>query len=198
MRTVTLADPRVAQPSLQRSYLVPSVATAKPGEAEALEVLSHILGSGSNSRLYTSLVMQKQLAVSASAWYQSASLDDSRFGVSGTPRPNVTLPQLDDAIDGVIAELVEKGVTADELDRAKSRLVAETIYAQDNQATLARWFGGGLTTGSTVQDILAWPDRLKAVTSDQVREAAKKWLDKRRSVTGFLVKEIARPEEKRS
>ena len=198
VRTVTLADPRVAQPSLQRSYLVPSVATAKPGEAEALEVLSHILGSGSNSRLYTSLVMQKQLAVSASAWYQSASLDDSRFGVSGTPRPNVTLPQLDDAIDGVIAELVEKGVTADELDRAKSRLVAETIYAQDNQATLARWFGGGLTTGSTVQDILAWPDRLKAVTSDQVREAAKKWLDKRRSVTGFLVKEIARPEEKRS
>ena len=198
VRTVTLADPRVAQPSLQRSYLVPSAATAKPGEAEALEVLSHILGSGSNSRLYTSLVMQKQLAVSASAWYQSASLDDSRFGVSGTPRPNVTLPQLDDAIDGVIAELVEKGVTADELDRAKSRLVAETIYAQDNQATLARWFGGGLTTGSTVQDILAWPDRLKAVTSDQVREAAKKWLDKRRSVTGFLVKEIARPEEKRS
>jgi zinc protease len=198
VRTVTLADPRVAQPSLQRSYLVPSIATAKPGEAEALEVLSHILGGGSNSRLYTSLVMQKQLATSAGAWYQSASLDDTRFGVSGTPRPNVSLAQLDDAIDGVIAEFADKGITADELERAKSRLVADTIYAQDNQATLARWFGGGLTTGSTVEDILAWPDRIKAVTADQVRDAAKKWLDKRRSVTGFLVKEIARPEEKRS
>ncbi len=198
VRTVTLADPRVAQPSLQRSYLVPSIATAKPGEAEALEVLSQILGGGSNSRLYTSLVMQKQLATSAGAWYSSASLDDSRFGVSGTPRPNVTLPQIDEAIDGVIAEVAEKGITADELERAKSRLVAETIYAQDNQATLARWFGGGLTTGSTVADILAWPDRLKAVTPDQVRDVARKWLDKRRSVTGFLVKEIVRPEEKRS
>ena len=40
VRQVTLADPRVAQPSLQRSYLVPSNATAKPGQAEALEVLS--------------------------------------------------------------------------------------------------------------------------------------------------------------
>ncbi len=198
VRTVTLADPRVAQPSLQRSYTVPSAATAKPGEAEALEVLSHILGTGSNSRLYTALVMQRQLAVSAGAWYQSASLDNSRFGVSATPRPNVTLAQLDDAIDGVIAELDDKGVTADELERAKSRLVAETIYAQDNQATLARWFGGGLTTGSTVADIVAWPDRLKAVTADQVRDAARKWLDKRRSVTGFLVKEVARTEEKRS
>jgi zinc protease len=142
--------------------------------------------------------MQKQLATSAGAWYQSASLDDTRFGVSGTPRPNVSLAQIDDAIDGVIAEFADKGITADELERAKSRLVADTIYAQDNQATLARWFGSGMTTGSTVADILAWPDRLAIVTADQVRDAARKWLDKRRSVTGFLVKEIARPEEKRS
>jgi len=30
-----------------------------------------------------------------------------------------------------------------------------------------------------------------------VREAARRWLDKRRSVTGYLIKET-RPEEKRS
>ena len=197
VRTVTLSDPRVAQPSLQRSYLVPSAATAKPGEAEALEVLSHILGSGSNSRLYRRLVADKPIAISAGAWYQGSALDDTRFGVSGTPRPNVTLPQLDEAVDVVIAELAENGVTADELERAKSRLVAEAIYAQDNQATLARWFGGGLTTGSTVEQIRTWPDRIKSVTADQVRDAARQWLDKRRSVTGFLIKDI-RPEEKRS
>jgi zinc protease len=50
-RHVTLSDPRVEQPSLQRSYLVPSAATAKPGEAEALEVLSQILGGGTTGRL---------------------------------------------------------------------------------------------------------------------------------------------------
>src|SRR5712672_1371903 len=43
-RTVTLADARVTQPSVQRYYLVPSYTSAKPGESEALEVLSHILG----------------------------------------------------------------------------------------------------------------------------------------------------------
>jgi zinc protease len=197
VRLVTLADPRVAQPSMQRSYLVPSATTAKPGEAEALEVLSQILGSGMNSRLYRRLVVDKQLAVSAGAWYQGSALDDTRFGVSGTPRPNVTLPQLDEAIDEVIAELAQGGVTADELDRAKSRLVAETVYAQDNQATLARWFGGGMTVGLTVEQIRTWPDRVKLVTADQVREAARQWLDKRRSVTGYLVKEL-RPEEKKS
>lgn len=197
-RTVTLADPRVVQPSLQRSYLVPSSSTAKAGEAEALEVLAHVLGSGSNSRLYKTLVIDKGLAVSAGAWYQSTSLDDTKFGVSGTPKPNVTLAQLDDAIDGVIAELIEKGVTSDEIDRAKTRLVADTIFAQDSQATLARWYGAALTTGSTVADVKSWPDRIGKVTAEQVRDVARQFLDKRRSVTGFLVKQLTRPEDKRS
>ncbi len=46
VRSLTLADARVEQPMMQRDYLVPSFASAKPGQSEALEVLSHILGSG--------------------------------------------------------------------------------------------------------------------------------------------------------
>ena len=72
VRSLTLADPRVEQPSLSRSYLVPSFITAKPGESEALEVLAHILGHGSNSRLYTELVMGKGSAIAAGAWYDAA------------------------------------------------------------------------------------------------------------------------------
>jgi zinc protease len=197
-RTVTLADPRVVQPSLQRSYLVPSLATAKPGQAEALEVLAHVIGSGSNSRLYKSVVVDKGLAVNAGAWYQSTSLDDTKFGVSGTPKPNVTLAQLEDAIDDVIAEVVAKGVTPEEVDRAKTRLIADTVFAQDSQASLARWYGAALTTGSTVADVQSWPDRIGKVTADAVRDAAREFLDKKRSVTGYLVKQLGRAEEKRS
>ena len=48
-RTVTLTDEKVTQPSMQRLYLVPSETTAKPGEAEALDVLADILGGGTTS-----------------------------------------------------------------------------------------------------------------------------------------------------
>jgi zinc protease len=34
---------------------------------------------------------------------------------------------------------------------------------------------------------LSWPDRIRAVTTDAVNTAAKTWLDKQRSVTGYLV-----------
>ena len=198
VRRVTLADPRVAQPSLQRSYLVPSYASAKPGEAEALDVLAHVLGTGSTSRLYRVLVADKNIATNAGAWYQGAALDATRFGVYAAPKPGVTLPQLEDAMDAVIATVVDEGLSADELERAKSRMIADVIYDQDNQSTLARWYGTALTTGMTVESVHTWPDRIRAVTADTVRAAARQYLDKRRSVTGYLVKEGSRPEEKRS
>ena len=198
VRSVTFADPRVTQPSLQRSYLVPSAATAKPGESEALEVLSQILGSGNNSRLYSKLVMEKPLAVSVGAWYQSSALDATRFGVYGTPRSDVTLKDLEEAIDAVIQDVADHGVSNEELERTKIKLVADVVYAQDSQATMARWYGGALTTGLTVDHLKTWPDRVQKVTAADVQAAAKSWLDKRRSVTGYLVKGPAAPEEKRS
>jgi zinc protease len=197
VRTVTLADRRVTQPSVHRYYLAPSATSAKAGESEALEVLAHILGSGSNSRLYDSLVVEKGIAVSASAGYSSTSLDPTNFSVAGTPKPGVSLQQLESEIDAIIAEIASKGVTTEELERAKGRMIADAVYAQDNQSTLARWFGAALATGLTVEQVKTWPDRIKTVTADAVRDAARQWLTRTRSVTGYLVKELP-PEEKRS
>ena len=183
---------------MSRSYLVPSFTTAKRGELEALEVLAHILGTGSNSLLYRSLVVDKHVAVAAGASYDSTALDATKFGVYGIPAPATTLPQLEAAVDEVIAQAIAKGVTAEELERAKTRLIADAVYAQDNQATMARWYGAALTTGETVNDVRRWSDRIRAVTAAQVQDAAGHWLDKRRSVTGYLVKDVSPRAEKRS
>jgi len=198
-RTVTLADPHVEQPIVRRYYLVPSASTAALGESPALDVLAQLMGGGSNSYLYRALVVDRALAVSASAAYQGTSLDPTQFSISAAPKPGVDFASVEHAIDAIIAELQQNPVPAEDLERVKTQLIAEAIYAQDSQATLARWYGGGLTTGSTVEDIRSWPDRIRAVTAEQVRAAAQKWLDKKRSVTGFLIKDTtAKHEEKRS
>jgi zinc protease len=196
-RTVTLADPRVTQPTMSRYYLVPSSTTARPGESEALELLVHILGRGSNSRLYRTLVVDKGIAVSAGANYDGTAVDATRLSVYATPKPGVTLAQLEAALDSILAEVIENGVTAEELERSKSRLIADAVYANDNQRMLAQWYGASLATGATVEQVRTWPDRIRALTADAVHEAARRWLDKRRAVTGYLVKDT-RPEEKRS
>jgi zinc protease len=196
-RHVTLADARVEQPSLHRAYLVPSATTAKPGESEALDVLAFILGNDTTGRLYRNLVVERELAVGAGGWYQGTSLDATQFGIYGSPKPGVTLSKLEEAVDAVIDDVVATGVTPDEVERAKNRLIANAVYAQDSQSTMARWYGAALTTGSTVEAVQTWPDRLRAVTAEAVNAAAKTWLDKRRSATGYLIKESQR-EEKRS
>jgi zinc protease len=195
-RTVTLADPRVTQPSLRRLYLAPSSHTAAPGENEALDVLAAILGSGENSRLHQALVIEQDIALSAGAGYDGTALDYSAFQVAATPKPGTTLPQIEAAMDAVLADVIEHGVTAEELERTKNKLVADAIYAQDNQMTLARWYGEALATGSTVEDVQHWPDAVRAVTAEQIHAAARRYLDKRSSVTGYLIKDTSRPEGK--
>ena len=198
-RSVTLSDARVEQPNVRRYYLVPSAPTAAAGESPALDVLAQLLGNGSNSYLYRALVVDRPLAVSASAGYQGTSLDATQFMISASPKPGVEFSQIEQVIDQVISAVGQNPVRAEDLERVKTQLIAEAIYAQDNQATLARWYVAALATGLSIDDIRSWPDRIRAVTSDQVRAAAQKWLDKKRSVTGYLIKDAAPPrEEKRS
>ena len=186
-RLVTLADPKVEQPSHQSVYLVPSYATAAPGEAEALEVLAHILGGGQTGLLSKILVHERKTAVAAGAYYMGSSLDQTRFWVHAVPAPGVSLETLDAQIEAVLAGARAAAPDAGHLSRAKTRLVADAIYAQDNQASLARWYGAALTTGVKVADVQAWPERIEAVTAEAVRAAALKWLVRRRAVTGFLL-----------
>src|SRR6202165_5828931 len=141
-RTVTLADPRVEQPSVKRYYLAPSATTAAAGESPALDVLAQLMGGGSNSYLYRALVVDKPLAVSASAGYQGTSLDATQFMISVAPKPGVEFSQIEQVIDSVISDVGQKAVRAEDLERVKTQLIAEAIYAHDNQATLARWYGG--------------------------------------------------------
>jgi zinc protease len=186
-RTVTFADARVTQPMLSRTYLVPSYGSADKGVAEAIDMLAEILGGGPTSRLYKQLVVDRGVATAAGTYYRGVALDVSRLALYGVPRGNVSLDQLGDAIDAVIADLIDKGVTADELAAAKRRMTAGALYAQDSHATLANVFGQALCTGQTVEEVQTWLDRIDAVTAEQVVAAAKLYLDPRRSVTGYLV-----------
>ena len=133
---------QAAEPAPRLS--VPSSATAKAGESEALEVLSHILGRGTTSRLYPTWWSSAN-SRSAPAAGTTAPRSMPRSSASTARRSRASrLPQLESAIDAVIDDVVAKGVTADEVERAKNRLIADAIYAQDSQATMARWYGAAL------------------------------------------------------
>jgi zinc protease len=186
-RLVTVRDEKVRQPNWQRHYLAPSACTAAPGESEALDVLAHLVGGGQTSLLYRMLVIEERLAVSAWAYYHGTALDQSRFIVNLTPAPRVGLATLDKAFDRVLAKFLAEGIEAGALERAKTRLMADALYARDSQSDLARWYGSSLAIGQTMRDVEEWPARIEAVGAEAALAAARRWLDRKPAVTGHLL-----------
>ncbi len=186
-RRVEIKDPRAGKPSVQRYYVTPSYVTAKPGEAEALDLLMKIAGSGATSRLYQKLVATDKIASSAGGWYGGSSMDFGKIAVYAIPVDGVSLDKVEQAIDEVLAGIIENGVTEAELERAKKSYLAEYIYESDNQATLARRYGWAMVVGRAVEDIESWPEKIAKVTLDDVKKVAARYLDPRRSVTGRLL-----------
>ncbi|MBX3576418.1 MAG: insulinase family protein [Rhizobiaceae bacterium] len=186
-RTVTLKDARISVPSFGTSWLAPSYTTDSDGEAEALDILSEVLGGGTRSRIHQELVVRQGIASSAGAYYSGSLLDTTSFTVYGAPRGAATLEQIEAAVRAEVAKIVKDGVTADEVEKAKTRFLRSVIFARDSQSSMANIYGATLATGGTIADIDEWPDRIKAVTAEQVRAVAAKYLDYDRSVTGYLL-----------
>ena len=184
---VTLEDPRAGRTTVQKYYLSPSYASAAPGEAEALDLLMRAAASGSVSRIYKRLVIEGKRAANAGGWYSDSGLDSGRLGFYAIAAEGVSAEDLDAAIESVIEELRETGTTEDELDRARASYLAEFVYTSDSQSRMARQYGWRLSTGMTIEDVEDWPERLKRVTVDDVRNVARKYLIDKNSVTGYLL-----------
>ncbi len=188
-RRVIMSDARASSPVFQRSYLAPSYSTAEGREANALDLLGEILGGGSQSRLYKSLVVEQKLASNTGAWFTGDGLNSGSFGVYGMPNSGVDVGKVEAAVDVVLADILKNGVTQTELDRVRNKALAEQVYLLDDQSSLARIFGVGLMTGLTVKDILDSDLETAKVTPEDIKQAAAKIIQIKRSVTGVLLPE---------
>jgi zinc protease len=186
-RTVVYKDARVDQPSWARLFLAPSYNRGETKHAYALQILSEILGGGSTSRLYQEIVVRQKLAAAAGSGYSPSNLDYGAFYLYASPRNGVEIAALQKAIEAEVAKLLEKGVTAEELARAKQVLIDRAAFSHDNLRTGAMSFGVALTTGRTVEDVEAWPARIAAVTVEEVNAAARHVLKDTSAVTAILL-----------
>jgi zinc protease len=146
-------------------------------EDAVLTVLAEILSSGKNSRLYKSLVFDKQIAQSVSADASSMEIA-GLFQIEVTAKPEKTLTELKTVVDGIMADVLSNGVTQKEIDKAltatESRIVnsAATVLGKSN--ALARYY---LESGDA-SNFNKQMDLFKGITPDEVLTVAKKYLTK--------------------
>lgn len=186
-RRITLADGRVSNPYVFRSYLAAERDPGAQEEAAALTILAALLGGdGQTSHLARSLQFDTQTAVYTSAFYDGTSIDDSTFGLVVVPAPGVSLDQAEAALDKALADFLAKGPDPAAFERIKTQIRASEIYAKDNVQGLANTYGEELTIGLTLADVQSWPAVLDAVTLQDVMATAEQVLNRDRAVTGWL------------
>ncbi len=186
-RRVVLRDPEVRQPSWVRKVTAPSYRVGERRHVYPLQVLADLLGVGDTSLLYRRLGVEQRLATNIWVDYRAGQRDLGVFAIGASPVTGVSLEQLEAAIDAELAALLEEGVSADDVETAKRRMLAEADYARDSLFGPAFALGSALVTGRTVDEVEAWPDRIAAVTVDQVTAAARAVLGVPGRVTGLLL-----------
>ncbi|TAL27873.1 MAG: insulinase family protein [Alphaproteobacteria bacterium] len=162
---IILQDPRIGQPTVMKAYRAPR-------GSDATDLLAEIFGGAATSRLYKGLVVDQKLAVGAGADYDAISLNDTTFSVYATPAPGVALPVLEAAIDKEIARLLDRGVTLEELKKAKSRTLASFTYYRDSLQGPALLFGRTLASGFDMDYVENRPARVEKLTIDDINDAA--------------------------
>lgn len=184
---LSMKNPRVTEINWSRQYLAPSYRAGEKQYAYALEVLAEVLGGGASSPLYKDLVIDRKLALSANAFYDPNAYDLSSFGISVRLKNGVAVADIETAIEGIVKSALDGGITAEEVERAKARMRSSSAYARDSLAGPARMVGSALALGRSLEDVQSWPDRIGAVTLDQVFEAARLVIRDDLSVTGILM-----------
>ena len=155
-RRLIFEDERVSQPYITRTYLAAERDQGQQREAAALTLLADLIGSdGIQSILGKTLQLDNKKAIYTNAYYNGLSYDDTNFSLIVVPNNDVTLLDIEAELDKVINTFISKGIDEDHLERIKFQYKAQQIYSLDSAYSQARRFGVALTSGLTIEDVLA-------------------------------------------
>lgn len=180
----------IHEASFQKAYLAPSYSQNR-NDALALDILTEILSGGPTSRLYKSIVVEQKIAISAGMSYSSDAIDYGSIWLYGTPTNDTTLEELKNSIIIEVQNIINDGVTEEEVNNAINRVQDSAIYARDSLSRPAMIIGRSISTGQTLDEIENWSDDISKVTANDVQNVAKKYLNDNKPwirvpVSGFL------------
>lgn len=184
---LVLRDPDVQQTSIERHFIAPSYHDAKGKDAYALEVLEQILGGGTVGRLYQTLVAEFKVATETSVGYDALSRDLGSFSIGLALPPAGNTAKAEAALDALLRQVTLEGVTQAEVDLAVKRLREQAVFTRDHLMTAGYAFGQQWASGRSVTDVEEWPERIGAVTRDDVNRVAKALFSQRGHMTGVLL-----------
>ncbi|WP_457598974.1 M16 family metallopeptidase [Hydrogenimonas sp.] len=152
----------------------------------ALSALSELLSHGRSSRLIEELVDRKKMVNQLYA-YNMEQKDPGIFLFLAVCNPGVKAEETEKVIWEQIERIKKEGVTKEELEKVKVNTRADFIFSMESSGNVADLFGSYLARGD-LKPLLEYEERIEKLDTNRIREVARKYLDKERSVTVILRK----------
>src|SRR3990170_1547636 len=121
---------------LERIYLSWHTVKAFDKDDASLDILSDLLAGSKNSRLYKSLVFEKEIAQDVSA-FQFSGKFGGHFTIIATVKPGSTLDQIKSEILSEIKAISTKGISSIELQRSKTGIKSDFVFSLQNLESIA-------------------------------------------------------------
>ncbi len=164
-------------PYLLMGYHAPVLRNpAQDWEPYALEVLAGVLDGNGSARLNQALVRESRVASEVGAGYDDVARGPGMFVLEGTPSEGKTVRDVEAALREQVEKLKRDGITPEELQRVKAQVIAAQVYQRDSMFYQGMLIGQYEISGLSYQALDTRLERLKAVSAEQVREVARKYL----------------------
>jgi predicted Zn-dependent peptidase len=171
-RRETVMDPLARVPMVIAAY---QVAPGNTAENYALRVLGDILGTGQSSRLYQSLIKDKQLATDVQV-QTDARRGPSLMYFTATLRPGVKTDDVEKALYDMIEAVARDGVTSQEIDKVRMQNLRRQVQVRESALQVANRVGNSAVYFNDPNLINTALDKYNAITADDVKNAARKFL----------------------
>jgi zinc protease len=143
----------------------------------ALLMVNRILGGSGTSRLWVRVRETEGLSYGVRSYFTASALDPfGELSISAIVNP-ANMPKLKTTIKEELARLTSAGVSLDELNRAKASYLDQQMVGRSQDAALASVLAKDLHAGRTIHFEAELDEKVRALTPDQVSDAAKKYLD---------------------
>jgi len=159
---------------------------AKGEDLYPLSLLETILSEGESSRIYRELIYQQQIATSAWANLFEA-IDPGRFCFYTQMKPGHEAKEGEEALHRILSDIQEKGVTPEELQKAKNMAQAAFIQSMEGNGSRARMLGTYEVLFGDYQELFHILDKLNKVRVEDIQRVAKAYFDPDRRTTLTLV-----------
>ena len=145
-------------------------------EPYALEMLASVLDGGSSARFDRELVRRDRVAAAADASYSAFTRLPGMLLLDAVPATGKSVEDVEHAFMAQVERVQTELVAEDELKRIRTKLVAGKVFEKDAVLSMARQYGQMESIGLGWQIVDAYVDKLAAVTPEQIKAVAGKYL----------------------